>query len=114
SRARDPEGARSDARPRCLQCHQRAQRPWAGVLRVRLTTEAVVDWDEAVLENDLRRMARAHAKLFFLAPHPHPCRALRYEERGNSRRALRRIRVGIDHGVIGDAAVGAELLGAVE
>src|SRR5712691_447316 len=113
-RARDAERARGDTRASRFQCHQRTERSRAGVLLIGLAAEPVVQRDVTVLEDDLGRVACAHAELLLLAPHLQARRALGHEERGDARRALRRVGVRIDDVVVGDAAVGAELFGAVE
>ncbi len=74
----------------------------------------MVERDEAVLEDDLRGVARADAELLLLAAHLQAGRALRHEEGGDAGGPLGRIGVRVDDVVVGDAAVGAELLGAVE
>src|SRR5438093_1528878 len=112
-RARDAERAGGYARPRRLQRGQRAERSRAGVVGVRLAAEAVVERNVAVLEDHLRGMAGADAELLLLAAHPQSRRVLLDQERGDPRRAFRRVGVGVDDVVVGDAAVGAELLGAV-
>src|SRR5207253_8707089 len=70
--------------------------------------------DEAVLEDDLCGVRRAHAELAFLAPLAHAGVALLDDEPGDAGGAGRLVRGDERHLDVGDAAVGAELLGAVE
>src|SRR5579859_7189869 len=112
--ARDAQRARADARARGLERHQSTQRSGSGIVRVGFATKPVVERDVAVLEDDLGGVARADAELLLLATHLQAGRALRHEEGGDARGALRRVGVRVDDVVVGDAAVGAELLGAVE
>src|SRR5579859_1376749 len=113
-RARDAQRSRPHAGPGRLERHQRAERARAGIVGVGLAAEPVLERDMAVLEDHLRGVARAHAELLLLAPHLQARRALRHEERRDAGRAFGRVGVGVDHVVVGDAAVGAELLRAVE
>src|SRR5258708_20719379 len=60
-----------------LERHHGTKRSRTSVVSVRLTTETVVEWDMAVLEDDLRGVTRPHTQLLLLATHAKPGRVLR-------------------------------------
>src|SRR5439155_26126212 len=114
SAARDAQRAGADARTCGLERHQGTQRAWPGSVRVGFAPKPVVERVVAVVEDDLRGVARANSELLLLAAHLQAVRALRNEEGCDARRALGGIGIRVDDVVIGDSAIGAELLGAVE